>query len=129
MDYHRKREQPCFGEIREYLQEREDPCADLFLWSGEFEQKLLDLEREGGIAAVDDYFYCNNTQVPAMPRLFLQMCITLNCIQYYTLFSENDGRGGENREIRCWLIRQGSTALEAANKKDVRIARYKHEFP
>ncbi len=123
MDYHRKREQPCISEIREYLLGREDPCGDLFYWSGEFEMKLLSLEREGGLSAVKDYFSCNNTQVAAMPLLFLQMCIVLNCIQYYTLFTESDGRGGERREIRSWLIRQGSTALEAANKKDVRIAR------
>lgn len=123
MEYLRRRKTKEMIAIEEYLTSREDPCV-LFPLSIEYEQHLYEIEHSGGPEALREYFQANGTQVSAMRTIIQQLYDTLNLITYYTItIQSNQREGTEFIQLKAWLFRQGLTAQEAANRKDVRISR------
>ena len=79
-----------------------DPDAVLIPWSGEFEEKYLDLETNGGLA---DFKKANPGVDSALPKIIKVGYKTLKLIHYFTSGAD---------EVRAWTIRQGRTAPQAA---------------
>jgi ribosome-binding ATPase YchF (GTP1/OBG family) len=120
MDYHRRRSNAAVQAVEQFLIGRADPCADVVLFSGEFEDRILQIERTvsdpgsesvvfGGKQGVDEYFAINTTQISLQSLFFPRLCHTLQCLQYYTHGGTDDldqkDRSSRRRSLRAWIIR------------------------
>ena len=138
MDYHRHRINAETARIQQFLQSRDDVCAEVLHFSGEFEEQLLELEHNEGIDGIRDHFEVNATHVSISSTFFPFLCRRLQCLQYYTHTDLQDvilrfdstahrvaaGRTEkEQRTLRAWIVREGSTAIDVANRFDGRLAR------
>eukprot|EP01038_Epipyxis_sp_PR26KG_P006277 gene6277-8644_t len=85
--------------------------GELIPISIEFEQSLLDIERENGL---DEYFQANPTHRSCIPIITQELYRSLEIIHFYIC---------NETEVKCYCLKQGSTLSEAASKVDENIAR------
>lgn len=115
-DYHRNRKTAVAEEIEEFLRSRNDTYSIVLQISLQFEEYYYSIER---IGRINEYKQANPLHISCTTRIHREIRNLLSIICYYTVTEE---------EIQAWMIRYGSTIIDAAEKKDVILARLAIHF-
>lgn len=110
-DYLRHRKIQLTEELEEYLQSRQDSTAIILQVSLQFEEYYYSIEKAG---LIQEYQQANPYHLSCTTKLYREIQNVLSIIIYYTI---------SETEIQAWMIRYGSTIIDAAAKKDVIFAR------
>lgn len=110
-DYHRNRKTAVAEEIEDFLRSRNDTYSIVLQISLQFEEYYYSIER---IGRINEYKQANPRHISCTTRIHREIRNLLSIICYYTVSEE---------EIQAWMIRYGSTIIDAAEKKDVILAR------
>ena len=79
-----------------------------------FEENLRDIRTREGMDAIHEYFAANPTHISAKDTILQLVHRNLGLIKFYT---------ASEKEIQCWLVRQGKTIIECSSVVDVNITR------
>lgn len=110
-DYHRGRKTAITEEIENYLMNRQEINPSVVQISLEFELHYDEVEREGNIEA---YRLANPSHYSCTEKIFKEIRYVLSIIHYFTM---------NEIEIKCWMIRYGSTIVDAAGRKETNLSR------
>eukprot|EP01040_Poterioochromonas_malhamensis_P013006 gene13006-14262_t len=110
-DYHRNRKTAVAEELEDFLRSRNDTYSIVLQISLQFEEYYYSIER---IGRINEYKQANPLHISCTTRIHREIRNLLSIICYYTVSEE---------EIQAWMIRYGSTIIDAAEKKDVILAR------
>lgn len=92
---------------------------EVFPVSLQLEESIREIFRVEGPAGVQEYFAANPTHNSAVPMIIAEAHRALGLIHFYTT---------NEREVKCWCLRQGKTILESSAVVDVNITRYAWSF-
>lgn len=88
--------------------------TEVFPVSLQLEDSIREIARVEGPAGVQEYFAANPTHSSAVPTIIAEVHRALGVIHFYTT---------NEREVKCWCLKQGKTILESAAVVDVNISR------